>query len=196
LKFLLDNRDQHIDSHGAPDLCLHRILAVAEKLFDSQVLLDPLEKQFHLPPAFVKRGDGECGQRRIVGQKYQRFARFGVFEPNAPQLLGVMLAGVEAIEHDALIADHTSGTIGLGRVHTASVHAALGSRYKECAGLMHLIKPGKVQIAPIHHVKRPRFDRQDVQYFDVVHFAVADVDKGRNSSAQIEQGVKFDGGLG
>gem|GEM_PF-1961376 len=196
MKLLPDDRDQYIDGHGAPDLRLHRILAGAEKLLDAQVLLDPLEEQFDLPPAFVKRGDGECGQCCVVGQKHQRLARLGVFEPNAPQVLGVMLAGVKTIQHDALIADHARGPVDSGRVHTAGVHTALGARDEEGPSLMHLVKPGKVQITPIHHLERPRLDRQDVQHLDVVHFAVADVDKGRNCSAQVQQGVQFDSGFG
>ena len=61
---------------------------------------------------------------------------------------------------------------------------------------MHLVKPGKVQITSIHHVERTRLDHQDVQHIDVVHFAVADVDKGRNGPAQVQQGVQLDGGFG
>ena len=61
---------------------------------------------------------------------------------------------------------------------------------------MHLVKPGKVQIAPIHHVERARLDRQDVQHIDVVHFAVAHVDKSWNSPAQVQQGVQFYCGFG
>ncbi len=196
MKLLADDRDQYIDGHGAPDLCLHRILARAEKLFDAQVLLDPLEEQFDLPPAFVKRGDGERGQCCVVGQKHQRLARRGVFEPNAPHVLGVMLAGVKTIEPDALIADHARGPVDSVRVHAAGVHTTLGAREEEGPSLMYLVKPGKVQITTIHHVERPRLDRQDVQHIDVVHFAVADVDKGRNGPTQIQQGVQFDSGFG
>ena len=196
MKLFSNDRDQHIDGHGAPDLRLHRILTRAEKLLDAQVLLDPLEEQFDLPPAFVKRCDGERRQRRVVGQKHQRFARLGVFEPNTPQVLWVILTGVKPIQHDALIADHACGPVGPGRVHTAGVHTAFGTRDEEGPGLMHLVKSDKVQITPIHHVERSRLDRQDVQHLDVVHFPVADVDKGRNSPTQVQQGVEFDGGFG
>ena len=51
MQLLFDNRNQHIGGHGTPDLRLHRILAGAQKTLDAQVLLDPLEEQFHLPAA-------------------------------------------------------------------------------------------------------------------------------------------------
>src|SRR4030042_6902157 len=56
-QFLLDNRHQNINADSNPDLRLHRILGCAEKCFDSQVLLDPFEKDFYLPSAFVKLCD-------------------------------------------------------------------------------------------------------------------------------------------
>jgi hypothetical protein len=43
---------------------------------------------------------------------------------------------------------------------------------------MQFEEPAEVQITPIHHVKSPRFDRQDVEHFDVGHLAIADVNKG------------------
>jgi hypothetical protein len=41
LKFFLNNGDEHLCGHGAPDLRLDCVLAVAKKLLDAQVLLDP-----------------------------------------------------------------------------------------------------------------------------------------------------------
>ena len=44
-KFLLDDRHQHIDADGDPDLRPHSVLGSAVEAFDAQVLLDPLEEQ-------------------------------------------------------------------------------------------------------------------------------------------------------
>ncbi len=74
MKLLLNDGDQHIGGYGAPDLRLHRILGRAQKTLDTQMLLDPFEKQPHLPAALVQRGNGQWRERRIVGQKHQRFA--------------------------------------------------------------------------------------------------------------------------
>ena len=56
-QFLLDNRYQNVNADGNPDLSLHCVFGRAEKCFDSQVLLDPLEKDFYLPAALVKPSD-------------------------------------------------------------------------------------------------------------------------------------------
>jgi hypothetical protein len=54
-----------------PYLGSHRVLARAVEGFDSQVLFDPLEKEFDLPPAFVNRCDCQRRQIKVVRQKDQ-----------------------------------------------------------------------------------------------------------------------------
>ena len=77
MKFLFDDDDnQNIGRYGAPDLRLDGVLAVAQKLLDAKVLLDPLEEQFDLPTILVKRSDCQRGQNKIVGQEYE-----GLFAP-------------------------------------------------------------------------------------------------------------------
>ena len=61
-QFLLDNRYQDVNADGNPDLCLYGIFGCAEKRFDSQVLLDPFEKDFYSPATLVKPGDAQRGQ--------------------------------------------------------------------------------------------------------------------------------------
>lgn len=70
MKFLLDDGNQHVSRHGAPNLRLDGILPVAQELLDSQVLLDPFEEQFDLPTVLVECGDGQRGQDKVVGQEY------------------------------------------------------------------------------------------------------------------------------
>jgi hypothetical protein len=57
-KFVVGNQKQRDD--GSPDLCHHSILtgAGAKEAVYLQVLLDPLEKELHLPPLSVDAGNG------------------------------------------------------------------------------------------------------------------------------------------
>ena len=95
---LLDDGDEDIDGDRDPNLRLHRIFRRAVELLDPQVLLDPLEEKLHLPSIFVEGGNGQGWKSDMVGQKHQRLAGFGVPEADAPQMLGVILAGVMAIQ--------------------------------------------------------------------------------------------------
>ena len=69
IEAFLDDRDEHIDRDGDPDLGFHGILRGAIELLDAKMLLDPLEEQLDLPAAFVKRADGQRGQIELVAQK-------------------------------------------------------------------------------------------------------------------------------
>ena len=40
MKLLAGDGDQHVGGYGAPDLRLHRVLAVAQEFLDAQVLLE------------------------------------------------------------------------------------------------------------------------------------------------------------
>ena len=196
MKLLFDDGDEHVGGHGAPDLRLDRVFARAEKFFDAQVLLDPFEEQFDLPSLLVKGCDGQRRQDRIVGQEDQRLASVGVLEANSPQVLRIVLRNIETVHGDRLVAYHAGQAIDCGRVAAPGVHVAFGPGDEERAGLMHFVQPGEVQITAIHDVEGPRFDWQEVQYIDLVHLAVADMDECRNGTAQIQQRMHLDGGLG
>ncbi len=88
---LADDRHQDINRHGNPNLGLNRVLAGTEKCFDPQVLLDPFEKQFHLPPRFVDLGNGKCGQYEIVGEKLQPVVGVSVVVTHTPQSVRIGL---------------------------------------------------------------------------------------------------------
>ena len=163
MKLLFDNGDQHVSSDGVPDLRFDRVLAVADETFDTQqMLLDPLEEPLDLPAAFVQRGNRQRRQRRVVGQEHQCLARVGVLEADASQMLGVLPRGVVAVEHHALIADHSGAPLGGDRVHAPRVHGRLGPRDKECPGLMQRIQTFKVHVAAIHDVKGAGLECQHV----------------------------------
>ena len=65
-EFFLDNRYQNVNADSNPDLSLHCVFGCAEKCFDTQVLLDPLEKDFYLPAALVKPSDYQSWQCKVV----------------------------------------------------------------------------------------------------------------------------------
>jgi hypothetical protein len=82
LKFFLNNGDEHIGGHGAPNLRLDRVLAVAQKLLDTYVLFDPLKLQFQLPAAYVQSINGQRRQGGVVGQEVQSLLCCWVLEPD------------------------------------------------------------------------------------------------------------------
>src|ERR1039458_8220060 len=84
-----------------------------------------------------------------------------------------------------------------GAEYTAPcIKVSLGARDEEFSGLIQRVEPLEVQVTPIHDVEGTGLDEQKVQYIDVVHLAVRDVDESGNRSPQIEQRVQLHGRLG
>jgi len=52
-----NDSNQNIDGNGNPDLRFNRIVRCTIQRFDAQVLFNPFEKEFYLPPAAEQFGD-------------------------------------------------------------------------------------------------------------------------------------------
>ena len=93
---LFDDGDQHVSGDGSPYLRLDCVFGDAKERFDAQVPFDPLEKQFDLPAATVKLGDGQRRQLEVVGQEDQIPVVLGIVELDTAQVLRVALVGFDA----------------------------------------------------------------------------------------------------
>ena len=76
------------------------------------MLLDPFEKQFDLPAAFIEGTDRRRRQGKLVGQKNESLTRFGILEPNSAQMNWIVLTGGKAIQRDGLVGDDAARSIG------------------------------------------------------------------------------------
>lgn len=103
---------------------------------------------------------------------------------------------IEATEHGGLIADQSGTSIHRIGVAALGLQVRFGTGDKEAAGLVQVMQPLKVHVAPIHHVVGACFRRELIEDVDVVHLAVGDVDKARNIAAQIWQRMHLDGRFG
>src|SRR5471032_2931332 len=79
----LQNRDEQVSAHGGPDLDAHRILRVAHKTTDTEMLLDPAEEQLDLPARPIQLRDLQSRSREQVGEENQRqvLRRIAVADP-------------------------------------------------------------------------------------------------------------------
>ena len=124
------------------------------------MLPDPLEEQFDLSATLVERTDGQRWQGELVGQEDQPLAALGVLEADAPQVVRALLAAVEAIERDGLVAEDPVAAIGGRRLHSAGIEVGFGADDEEAAGLMEDMQPLEIVIAAIYHVEGPRLGQE------------------------------------
>ena len=55
-QLLLEDRHEHVDTDGDPDLSLHRVLGGAVEGLDPQIVLDPFEEQLVFQQAVIRVG--------------------------------------------------------------------------------------------------------------------------------------------
>ena len=103
---------------------------------------------------------------------------------------------VIAGKHHGLIANQTCAAVDGMRITPQNAQIGLGPNDEETAGLMEAVETREIEIAAIHQIECARFGQQLIEDVDLVQFAVADVEKRWDITAQIEQGMQFDGGLG
>ena len=195
MQAFLGNGDQHVSADCNPDLRLDRILVGAIKRLDSQVLLDPFEKQFDLPALAVQVCNQLGLESEVVGQKSYSLARL-VLDDHTSQRGGIVLAGIKDGQHTYLVAHD----VRVGPVHGVGVAPlelgiGLGTGDEEGVGLMNDKESLEIQVPAIEQVVRARLDVQQVQGVDLVGLAVADVDECGDAAAQVQQGVQFDSRL-
>lgn len=128
MKLLFDDGNQHVGADRTPDLGLHSVFACAQKVLYAHLLLDSFEEELDLPAVFVQGCDGGGRQTGVVGQKGQSRACGGVGKPNMPNVFGIVLDGIKALERNTLIGDHPCASIRWGRIDSSGPHVVLGER--------------------------------------------------------------------
>ena len=189
-----------VGRNGDPYLRLDGVFRRAVKSFYPKVLFYPFEKQLHLPSLLVESANRDRWQCEVVGQKLERLAGFEVDECDASQQFGIASARQSTSEPDVVIADQSDGLANWDRPNQIRLHIVFGTRDKECPGRVQFVESGEVDVGLVHDVKRASLDvallAEQVEYLDVVHLAVADVNKTGNGTLQIHQRMEFDRSLG
>ena len=193
---LLEDRDEAVDADGHPHLRLHRVGGRPVEGFDTQVLLDPLEKELHLPPRLVPLSNGERRQREVVGEEHEPLAGIGIGVADPSERQRVARGGLRSRQHDGLIAPDPRGLVDGVRVPADKLEVGLGPRDEEGPPCLESKEPAEIEVAAVQHVVCPRERDQHIEGLDVVQLAVGNVDNLRDVPAQIEQRVELDGPLG
>lgn len=191
-EFFLHDRHQHVDRDGGPDLGSDGVLRGAIERLDAQMLLDPTEKQLDFPATRIQLGDGQCREKKVVGEKHETFLADGieVVHPAQPPALGYRI-----VEHHDLIALQTCLLVDGLRVQSAAVESLFRPSQKESFRLLNAVQPFEVDIAAVHQIDGTGLPDQLIEDVGVVDFSTSDNDHRGNTATQIEQSVQFDGGL-
>ena len=195
MQTFFQNGDEQVNGDGNPDLGAHRVGRRAVKGLDAQMLLDPFEEEFDLPASAIELGDGQRWDGKVVGQKDQHLAGFGIAITDASQGGGIIVLGIQAGHHDSLIKPQAGDFIHGPGVTAGAAEVLFGAGDEKSATLVDAIPAGEVEIAAIHHVERTSVPDHLVEDVDIMNTASGDNDDGGKVALEGQQGVKFDGGF-
>lgn len=200
IQALFHNGNRDVGRNRDPYLRLDGVFCVAIKRFDSKMLFDPFEEQLDLPSLFVEGANRDGRQSKIVGEKHESLVGLCIDERDASECFGVSSSRQHASQADMMIADQSSAVVDGKGMDQFGLHIGFGPGHKESSVGVQVVESSKVDVGFVHDVKRASLDvallAEQVENFDVVHLAVADVNKTWNRTLQIYQRVKLDGGLG
>ena len=194
-QLLPQDSHQDVNAHGDPHLGFDCVGAVAEKVFDPQVLLDPFEEQLHLPAALVELGDGQRGKIEVIGQEHQDFAVLRVPVTHAPKAVWVVFDTFIESQPDDMIASQPGAFVHRARLQPVELDALFVSRDIERPGQCESVEALEIHIAAIHHVEGSGLWNEVVQHAHIGHFPLGNRDHRRDGAAQINQRVQFHGGF-
>jgi hypothetical protein len=105
------------------------------------------------------------------------------------------MSAVLACKSDGLVAAQPSSLVDGPAIDPPALEVFLGARHEEGSVLLKHIQTGEIDVSAIHDIERARFEDQEVEGIDIVHFSAGNVDKTRNVATEIDQSVELDGGL-
>ena len=132
----------------------------------------------------------------MVGEEDQPLTCFRVGDFDSAEFIGIVFGGVEAGEDDSLVALEAGVFVDGVGIEAAIAPVGLGADDEERGAAVEDVETAKVQVAAVHDVEGAGFGQEQVEDLDIVQFAVGDVDKGRDTAAQVKQGMQFDSAFG
>ena len=192
---LIETGHHEVNAYSDPDLGAHGVLRGAEEGLDAQVLLNPLEEEFDLPPAFVNGCDGNSGQFEVVGKKDQSLACMGIDITDTPECFGIISFPFPCAQSDCLVASQSGGFVDRSRLADVELCVAFCANDKGCLYQINAVEACEVEVASVDHVDAPRFKNDLVEEMNIVNGAIGNTDKYRNRAGQVDLGMQFDRSL-
>lgn len=95
-------------------------------------------------------------------------------------------------QDNGLIAAQARGLVDAATRATSEIEVPFAARDEESSGRREAVQSLVIDVAAIHDIERAGLDRELIEYVDIVHFPVRNVDKTGNVAAQVEQRVQLD----
>ena len=189
----LRNDKQKIVTDSYPYLCVHGVLGGSIECLYVQMLLYPFEEQLNLPSFPVQLGNGQCLKFEVIGEETVNCICAEVFIHNKSKRIRILLRSKRPSQFDGFIRGKSGRLIYLSTINNFVKHIFFCSCYKK--GIIKMKMPEqrvKLDISFVHKIVRVGFYRYLIHNSGIVNSAFCQMDKCRDGSPKIHQGMHLD----
>lgn len=198
LKFhlMFDYCDNAVSAYSRIDLYSDRSLGVTPESGYPEMLFDPFEEKFHLPPVLVQVDNLFGGQEEIVGIKYKTSLQVRDICHDTSYSGRIIGCVASAGKPDSIVLKYISV---LRHVHSV-LYNEFWSRLlpydKEGSQFLNLMQSFKIPVSAIEYVSGQRFIINDIHRIDIMDCSIGNIDHDWDLSHNIKLCVQFDSGFG
>ena len=196
LEVMLNDGNEAVGDDGHMYLYADSIFGFSPETLDLEVLLDPFEKQLHLPPVFIEQGDVLCTEEEVVCVVDEASMKLWRIIDNSSDSTGVLLLILLLGEADGLVFEYIVCSVeNTLAIDDLICWFALLPNNKECSKHIDSIESGEVKVAPVKHIARQRFVCEPVHRVNIVHLGIGDSVEDWNLRDDINLGMDSDARL-
>jgi len=172
---VLDDSNEAVGDDGHVYLYADCIFGFSPETLNLEMLLDPFEKQLHLPSIFIEQCDVLCAEVevvRIIDEASMKLWR--IIDDSSDStwiLLLILLLG----EADGLVFEYIVCSVeNTLAIDNLICRLALLPDNEECTEDMNLIESGEVKVASVKHIASQRLVCEPVHRVDIMHLGMGD----------------------
>ena len=196
LEVVFDDSNEAVGDDGNVYLDTHCILGLSPKSFDLKMLLDPFEKQLHLPPILVKQGDVLGTEEKIVRVIDEAATQFRNIIDDSPDSTRVLLLILLLGKADALVFEHIVRAIkDAFAIDNLICRLALLPDNEEGSEHMNLIETGEVKVTSVKYIAGKSLICEPVHRVDIMDFSVGNPIEYRNLRGDVNLHMDFNARL-
>lgn len=196
LEVVFDDSNEAVGDDGNVYLDTHCILGLSPKSFDLKMLLDPFEKQLHLPPTLVKQGDVLGTEEKIVRVIDEAATQFRSIIDDSPDSTRVLLLILLLGKADALVFEHIVRAIkDAFAIDNLICRLALLPDNEEGSEHMNLIETGEVKVTSVKYIAGKSLICEPVHRVDIMDFSVGNPIEYRNLRGDVNLHMDFNARL-
>ena len=196
LEVVFDDSNEAVGDDGNVYLDTHCILGLSPKSFDLKMLLDPFEKQLHLPPILVKQGDVLGTEEKIVRVIDEAATQFRSIIDDSPDSTRVLLLILLLSKADALVFEHIVRAIkDAFAIDNLICRLALLPDNEEGSEHMNLIETGEVKVTSVKYIAGKSLICEPVHRVDIMDFSVGNPIEYRNLRGDVNLHMDFNARL-